>query len=334
MTSTRPSRSRPRAAVIYNPIKVKLPELKAEINTAATTAGWARTRWYPTSVEDPGGLIAAEAIADGASLVFAAGGDGTVRAVAETLRGSGIPLSLVPSGTGNLLARNLDLPLSDLATAALIGFTGHSRPIDMGVMSIEREDAPPEEHAFLVMAGIGLDATIMANTSAMLKRTVGWLAYVDAGVRTLATAKPFRLHYRLEGRSLHSVNVSTILFANCGSLPGGLELLPDSSVDDGKLDLAVLQPAGLFGWVRIWRKLRWENGSLRRSRIGQRIITVTRGRKGTKTISYLRTRSVTVRLDEPQGVELDGDQMGVTRSVTVRTDPHALLVRVPATDRA
>ncbi|RLP75541.1 diacylglycerol kinase [Mycetocola tolaasinivorans] len=330
MNPSRPSPERPRAAVIYNPVKVKLPELKAAINTAAEHAGWERTRWYETSEADPGAGITREALADGASLVFAAGGDGTVRDVADSLRGTGVPLALLPSGTGNLLARNLFLPLGDLDTAAHIGFAGHSRTIDMGIMRVVNDRGERSEHSFLVMAGIGLDATIMANTNPALKRAVGWLAYVDAGMRALPGARPFKLRYRLAGRSEHSVSVSTILFGNCGSLPGGLELMPDAAIDDGQLDMAVLQPAGLFGWLKVWRKLRWENGSLRKSRIGQRIITVTRGRKGTKTISYLRSPEVDVRLDEPQDFEIDGDVIGSIVSAKVGTEPGTLVVRVPA----
>lgn len=329
MNPLRPDHSRPRAAVVYNPVKVKLPELKAAINTAAENEGWARTLWYETSEADPGGGITRTALADGASLIFAAGGDGTVRAVADALRGAEVPLALIPSGTGNLLARNLSLPLSDLDTAAHIGFAGRSRPIDMGIMNVIDEKGRGSEHSFLVMAGIGLDATVMANTNPTLKKAVGWLAYVDAGMRALPNAHPFRLRYQLAGRSEHSVSVSTILFGNCGSLPGGLELMPDAAIDDGQLDLAVLQPAGLFGWLKVWRKLRWENGSLRKSRIGQRIITVTRGRKGTKTISYLRTAEVNVRLDEPQSFEIDGDELGRIISARVGTEPSTLLVRVP-----
>lgn len=329
MPATPAPRTRPRAAVIYHPLKVNLPDLKAAINTAASSAGWARTRWYATSEEDPGGLLAAEAVSEGAAMVFVAGGDGSVRAVAESLRETGVPLALVPSGTGNLLARNLDLPLADLDAAARIGFGGRDRAIDMGLITVEHGSEGSIERGFLVMAGIGLDATVMANTNPALKKAVGWLAYVDAGLRMLPRVKPFRIHFQLEGAPRRSAHVSTILFGNCGSLPGGLELMPDASIDDGKLDLAVLQPANLADWLRVWRKIRWANGPLRRTRIGERIVRATRGRKGTKIISYLRTRSVTVLLDEPQDFELDGDQMGRTRAAVVRTAPGALVVRVP-----
>src|SRR3978361_135097 len=105
------------AAVIYNPIKVNLKLLKATVKTAESQAGWLKTLWFETSVLDPGGEVTKEALARGADVVLAAGGDGTIRAVAESLRGTDVPLALLPSGTGNLLARNMALALDHLAVA-------------------------------------------------------------------------------------------------------------------------------------------------------------------------------------------------------------------------
>ncbi len=112
---------KPQAAVVYNPINVELAALKKAVAAAEKKAGWKRSLWLETSEEDPGGGPAKEAVAKGASLVIAAGGDGTVRAAAEELRGTDVAIALLPSGTGNLLARNLDLPLDNIADAVDIG---------------------------------------------------------------------------------------------------------------------------------------------------------------------------------------------------------------------
>lgn len=98
------------AAVVYNPVKVHLPTLKRTVQEHQQQAGWAETLWFETSEEDPGGGMARAAIEAGADVVAAAGGDGTVRAVAEVVHESGSTLALLPSGTGNLLARNMKLP--------------------------------------------------------------------------------------------------------------------------------------------------------------------------------------------------------------------------------
>src|SRR5690606_16183468 len=146
-----------RAAVVYNPTKVDLPELRDAVALAESEAGWAKSLWIETTEEDPGVGQARQAVEQGAAVVIAAGGDGTVRAVAEGLHESGVPLTLLPAGTGNLLARNMDLTLTDMPDSVRTAFTGHDRRIDLGLVDIERPDGSRESHAFVVMAGIGLD---------------------------------------------------------------------------------------------------------------------------------------------------------------------------------
>ncbi|MET0713867.1 MAG: diacylglycerol kinase family protein [Mycetocola sp.] len=315
-----------RAAVVYNPTRVAGAMLRTLIEPAAAEAGWGETLWFETTVDDPGKDLAREAVRAGADMVFAAGGDGTVRSVAEGLRDSTAALALLPSGTANLLARNLNLPVGNVADAIAIAFGGRTREIDLGIATLSRVDGTLEEHGFLVMAGMGVDADIMANTNETLKRTVGWLAYVDAGIRVIPSAGPFRIRYQLDDKPSHSAHVSTILFGNCGTLTGGLEMMPDAVVDDGLLDVAVLQSKGTLGWIDIWRKLRWENGPLRRSSIGRRIIRATSG--NASTITYLRSSGITVSLDKPRDVELDGDGFGVIAGVRFTADAGALAVRV------
>ncbi|SEB45038.1 lipid kinase, YegS/Rv2252/BmrU family [Paramicrobacterium humi] len=316
------------ATVVYNPIKGNASSVKRHFTEGAEKHGWAAPKFIETSEADPGVAMAREAVADGAAIVVAAGGDGTVRCVAEGLRDSGVPLALVPSGTGNLLARNLDIPLGSIHQAATIAYTGETRTIDLGIAEVKPPNGPTSEHAFLVMAGMGIDAQMIANTNDELKKTVGWLAYADAVIRSVAGLKPFRIRYQLADSPRHSAHVSTILVANCGTLPAGIELLPDARIDDGQLDVAVLQPNGVLGWLQVWRKVRWENGMLRRSSIGRRIIKATEGKDST--ITYLRSPSVTIRPDESQELELDGDEFGAASAVRFTVDPGALRVRVPA----
>ena len=136
--------------------------------------------------------------------MLVAGGDGTVRAVAEAMSGSGVPLTIVPSGTGNLLARNMPLPLTEPRRWCRRRSTATRCAIDVGFAAIRREDGTTEERAFVVMGGMGLDAAMIANTSGDLKKKVGWIAYVDGAARSLANAKPFRIMYQVPGRRLHA----------------------------------------------------------------------------------------------------------------------------------
>lgn len=107
---TTPVGPQPHAAVVYQPLKTDLPGLRLSVQRFAHESGWGRTRWYETDADDAGVAATKRAIAEGASVVLASGGDGTVRAIAEALRGTGVPMAVVPQGTGNLLARNIGLP--------------------------------------------------------------------------------------------------------------------------------------------------------------------------------------------------------------------------------
>ena len=315
------------AAVVYNPIKVDLPKLEAQVAEAEAAAGWDTTQWYPTSVEDAGQSVTKTAIEYGAAVVLAAGGDGTVRAVAEALRDSGVPIALIPSGTGNLLARNLDLPLTDPIASIGAAFTGTDRRIDLGIAEIERSDGSSEEHTFVVMAGLGLDAKMIALTNPKLKKAVGWLAYIDAGVRAIPDLKPVKLHLSIDGAPERTTTVHTIIVGNCGGLPGGILLMPDAKPDDGILDIAALKPNGPFGWLKVWNKVTWENGVLRKSALGRSIIDLTRD---VKDVFYATGTDLRMTVEQPQGFQLDGDEFGEAKSVHAWVDPGALTVKIPA----
>jgi diacylglycerol kinase (ATP) len=312
--------------VVYNPIKVDLVKLE-RIVANAEPPGAAPTLWFATTEEEPGRRAAAAAISGGADVVLAAGGDGTVRAVASALRGSGVPLALLPMGTGNLLARNLGMPLSNIEESVHIAFTGANRKIDIGVAEIYRPDGIAEERVFLVMAGLGLDAKMIAKTNSRLKKAVGWLAYVDGGMRALPELVPVRLRYSLDGAPERPMTVHTIIVGNCGALPGGILLMPDARPDDGILDIAALRPRGPFGWFKVWNKLAWENGVLRRSAAGRRIIDLT---ADVRDVTYLTAADLRVTVETAQEFQLDGDEFGKASAVHTWVDPGALTVKVRA----
>jgi diacylglycerol kinase family enzyme len=319
-----------RAALVYNPVKVKsAPELIAAVANRSARAGWADPLILPTSVEDPGQGITRTALARAATVVLVAGGDGTVRAVSEAMRGSGVPLAIVPSGTGNLLARNLQLPLAGHEAMIDAAFDGSVLPIDIGIAEITRASGEQESHAFVVMAGMGLDAAMIANTNPRMKKHLGWVAYVDGAARSLPSAKPFRLAYQMDGLSLHMAKVNSVLFANCGALPAGIDLVPDGLVDDGLLDVALIEARGPFGWLAVWRKLWWHNSVLAKSRMGRKVVA----RAHNQAIRYLVGAEAEAASPEPQPVELDGDEFGVAARIRGRVDRGGLLVAAPAGHR-
>jgi diacylglycerol kinase family enzyme len=319
-------RPSPKAALVYNPIKVDADVLRDTVTRLSAEAGWGEPLFYETTVDDLGDDVTRQALDEGADAVLVAGGDGTVRAVSEAMSGSGVPLAIVPSGTGNLLARNLRLPLTEPAAMVRAVFDGDTVPMDVGWTELSRPDGTTAEHAFVVMGGIGLDAAMIANTNPQLKKTVGWVAYVDGAARALPNAKPFRIVYELPGHRLHSSRVQSVLFANCGKLPAGLDLIPEASITDGALDIVIFQPKGPFGWLFVWRRVAWDNSFLRRFRTGRRVLSL---RTKDSAVVYSRGAGIELATNGAQPVQLDGDEFGEALSVKTRVEPAALLMVVP-----
>lgn len=325
------ARHQPSAAVIFHPHKTDLAALRTAISDEERKSGWGPTRWYETAETDSGRGSTEQALRDGASVVLASGGDGTVRAVAEVLRGTKIPLTIVPQGTGNLLARNLGVPLTRLNEIARATFSGMNRTIDLGILTIVREDDSEDEHVFLVLAGMGLDARTISATKSTLKKRLGWLAYVDAGMRTMLNERPLSIHFSIDGSAVKPLSVYTVMIGNCGLMPGGVLLIPDAKLDDGLLDIVALKPLGSFSWLRIWSKIGWENGVLRKTKAGRRFIDLV---NDTRHVSYVQARKYALSVPHPEPIQLDGDDFGLAVAASGRVDSGSLVVRVLPSWRA
>ncbi|PFG34840.1 diacylglycerol/lipid kinase family protein [Sanguibacter antarcticus] len=312
------------AAVVYNPVKVDLDALREIVAREEQAAGWDTSVWFETSVDDPGQGATRDALDAGADMILAAGGDGTVRAVAEAIGDSQTPLALLPSGTGNLLARNLELTLEDLDRSVHDAFTGTDRRVDVATIEITRPDSTVARHSYVVMAGVGLDASMLQNTDDDLKKKVGWLAYVGAAVTSLKGRNHVRLQMSVDGAEPESVKAHTVIVGNCGSLQANVRLLPDAALDDGLLDVVVMRPENLVGWIQVLTKIVWENGVLSRTPFGRRFRT-----KDVRALEYVRGSTITVELSEPEQIELDGDGFGEATAFTTWVDHEHLVVRVP-----
>ena len=325
-------RSKP-VVVIYNPVKnINVPTFKALVERMAAEAGYQDVRFSETTVEEPGSSQAKQAVSDGAGLVIAAGGDGTVRAVAAGLAKSGTALGIVALGTGNLLARNLDLPISSTEAMVRTALTGGTHAMDVGflqadpltesellVLANEDPDAlsvPDGDHAFAVIAGLGFDAAMVGDADAELKSKIGWVAYVASAVRNLTATK---IHAKITAGAGHEVPIDarSIMFANCGKLPGGVVLAPDARLDDGWIDLVVIDTkGGLVGWADLVR------------RMGLAGMGVTNdGLPMTGMIDLRKTSRASVVTESPARVQVDGDVLGYASTVRARVEPGGLLVR-------
>lgn len=272
---------------------------RAVVRQAMTESGWAEPLWLETRPDDTGERLAREAVRSGVDLVLASGGDGTVTACVGGVAGSGIPLGVLPCGTGNLLARNLDLPLS-LDEALTVALAGSDRRLDVGTAN---------GRPFVAMAGIGFDAEMLAGASEELKKRMGWAAYVLSALRHLHD-RPVRVVLRADGGAPQRCWASGVIVGNVGSLQGGVRLLPEAEPDDGVLDVAVLAAHGWTGWARLAADV------LLRRRTGR--------------LARLACRDLVIDISRARPWEVDGEVAGFTRQLRVTLQPGNLLLRVPA----
>lgn len=324
-------------AFVANPSKPGVPALEATVRAVFAEAALPDPLWLETTVEDPGVGQTRAALAGGADVVVAVGGDGTVRAVAEAMVGSGRPMGLIPVGTGNLLARNLDLPVGAPRAALRVVIAGADRPVDVGWARVLRwaeddgtasrdEDrvppvAPPagpggKEHIFLVIAGLGFDAAMVADADDVLKAKVGWMAYFVAGIRHLH-GRRMRATIQLDDHPPVDARLRSLMIGNCGRLPGGITLLPDAVIDDGVLDVAAVDTrGGIVGWAQLFGEVVMQGFGVRNelpAKIGR--------------IDHTRARRVRVRVEGGEQAQVDGDVLGQAVELECRVDPGALVVR-------
>jgi YegS/Rv2252/BmrU family lipid kinase len=268
----------------------------------AQRSGW--TAEFNITDKAAAGVAAAKGAAlDGADLVVAVGGDGTVRACAEGVASTGVPLGIVPHGTANLLARTLGIPRHPQAALA-IALRSPGRCVDRRI-DLAIADCEP----FTAMAGMGLDAAVVAGTR--LKHQLGWFAYAMSGAVHLAHP-PTRFTIRLDDGPPIERTARSVVVGNSGLLPGGFNLLPDASLDDGVLDVGVLAPHGPFGWTRV----------------ATRVLTHSHHQDGMLERFQARKVEITSRVTLPR--EVDGEVITPGRALTVTVQPSVLTVRVPA----
>jgi YegS/Rv2252/BmrU family lipid kinase len=241
-----------------------------------------------------------KALEAGADLLFVWGGDGTVQRCLDAAAGSETALAIVPAGTANIFASNLEIP-QDIEKAVAIGLHGDRRKLDLGRIHGER---------FGVMAGAGFDASMIQQADGGLKDRLGRAAYVWTGSKSLR-AKPFKAKIAIDGATWYRGKASCILIGNVGRLFGGIEVFADARPDDGRLDVGFASADGIADWAR----------TLARTAIGRPeaspFVRITSGRK------------IKVKLDRKVLYQLDGGDRVKTKSFKVRVEPKAVTVCVP-----
>jgi diacylglycerol kinase (ATP) len=295
----------PRAAVIFNPARVTdWITFRRHVEYELKTRGWDRPLWLETTIEDPGRAMTEQAIKENVDLVLGAGGDGTIRVICSGLAHTGIPFGLIPAGTGNLLARNIGIPLDEVA-ALDVAFDGIDKALDL--VRIQIDDQPPDH--FAVMAGVGLDAAIMEGADPM-KKTVGSAAYFVSAAQN-ANHPAMHATIAVDDQPPLKRRAHVIVVGNVGFLLANIQLIPGARADDGMLDVLVASPRTLRDWVRLTTRV------------------LTRRRQSDDQLDRLRGHRATITVEEPDHFQLDGDTVGEGNRLTAEVVPGALRLRVP-----
>jgi diacylglycerol kinase (ATP) len=229
------------ALIIFNPVSGQgdSAERKEQIVQLASDIGW-QGRLIETTRERTATSIAKRAITAGTKHIVVCGGDGTIL---ETLQGAfqkHVAIGVVPLGTGNLFAQNLDLPL-DIKEALLVAFLGKVKKIDLGKAN---------GTFFSIMAGIGLDAHIMKSAPRKLKDKFGFLAYVFSAAKNIQR-RAGNYHVIIDGTKEYTVHAKSIMIANMGEIQGGIRAVPRAHPQSGQLRVGIIHATSWHHWVNL-----------------------------------------------------------------------------------
>ncbi len=311
-----------RGALIVSPLASRIRDPRVREQVVAATLAAMRDRGAGEvevhEVQDPAGVTSAAtaAVESGAGLVVLTGGDGTVRDASGPLAGTGIPVGIVPCGTGNLFATAVGVPRNlDAAVAAVR--MGAPKPCDVASVRLVPPPGPVPAvtSSFVVACGTGLDARLMAATTREAKRRYGVAAYFLAASRLLGDLAPRPTVLEIDGRRQELESV-VVLVANSGeAIPGRLRPRLPIAPDDGLLHVFVLPRGGLFDGIR---------GAL------ELILAESTG--SSPSGAGLRLVGTRVRVEvEPVGpTQVDGDVFGPA-SLDARIHAGGLLVIRPVT---
>lgn len=296
-----------RAFVVLNPAAGQrgAPAVERALERCPAAAGWT-VELYRTDEPTGVGQAVREAVGRGCDVVIVAGGDGTISAAASGLEGTETPMAIVPAGTGNVLARELGVPLRpDKALDLLTGDHGLAR-VDALRLG---------ERLCFLSVSVGVTAVTMRDTQQEDKRRFGRAAYVWTGLWKLVGVQPHRFTVHVDGRAQH-VEACEVLVANSGGVGDpAFRWGPQVRLDDGRADVCLVRGRTAWDYVAVaWTLL------LRNPAPGRHV-------------RFLRAeRSVTVEAERALAVQADGDFVGHT-PVHVEVVPEAVRVVVPTNAR-
>ncbi len=292
-----------KVAVIINPIsgagrRRDLARRRAEQAAAIIDEHQLDGEVFVTERQGHAGELAHAARRRGATLVVAWGGDGTVNEVGSALVGSNASLAIVPGGSGNGLARELGIPL-DPPSAFQVIFTGRTRLIDAGEL---------DGHKFFNVAGLGLDARVAHRFAAGGLQRRGFIRYLELATREIVSFAPVDCTVTTDDNGVRRVRPLLIALANSRQYGNGALIAPDARLDDGKLDIVVVE------YRAPWRVL------VQAPRLFSGTVARVPG------VSISRACRVVISADAPLVYHVDGEPHMGGHSVQASVHPAALRV--------
>lgn len=277
-------------AIIFNP---RAGSIKGDISRIETLRETLKKHgvscddelWMPTSRAGEAAELAAKAVKINAHLVIVCGGDGTINEAVQGLVGSSTPLAILPSGTANVLAKELSLPSSPEGLAELIS-RNHLRRISVGLA--EHPETNWQRY-FLLMAGIGIDAAIIESVNPKFKKQFGIGAYIAAGLQALVNWKltPFKL------KANHQSYPATFaVIANAANYAAWFNISPDSRMESDSLNLCAF------------------NSTNRITYLGYAAMSLFGAHTKAANVVYEPMSEIFAESTEPVPVQLDGELVG------------------------
>jgi YegS/Rv2252/BmrU family lipid kinase len=290
-----------RATIIYNPLSGLGRRRLSQIDHARR---WLQSyqiesEWVMTQGPGHATELAAAAIAAGTDLIIVRGGDGTLNETLQAMVGSEIPLALWPRGTANVLAKVLRMPRRFEDVMRVIT-CGHEKQITIGQAN---------DRYFFLMAGIGLDASIIQHLNPKLKKIGGELAFWVSGLKHLKIWKAPVFTLRVNGDEFQATFAT---LANAPEYGGGLRVAPEAQLDTDWLDVCALTTRS---------KLRYLVVHLPRGFVGHHI--------RHKDVIYLKAREARAESSDEVWVQVDGELVG-RLPMAFRSVPRAIRVIVPS----
>lgn len=285
-------------ALVVNPVAGQGRSMKVLPMVKRELGAHFELRTFKTRKRGDGLTLAREALRENCGAIVVLGGDGTIFEVANVVAKTSIKLGVIPSGTADVFAREMNIPCDPIKACQVIR-AGRVRAIDVG---------KADDQFFLLMAGVGFDAQVVKDVNQDVKRMLKDLAYVLTGIKTVLTYKPSCMTICIDGRT--AVDGYFVVVGNARYYAGRFSITKEASIEDGLLDVCVFKNGDIKSFAR------YITGVLLNKHAG------------FQDVELLRGRSVQIESEQPTFVQADGELIGkLPMSFTVI--PKALSVFSP-----